>query len=70
MGEQINAVWDRIENHIAENKILSLLAHENLLNDIDYSKFLEFGFSQDDVTIGFELIQIYKMLKKYIEEQR
>ena len=68
MEEQLKIVWNRMDKNISESKILSLLVNEITLNDIDYGKYPEFGYSQEDVTIGFELIQIYKTLKRHIKD--
>jgi hypothetical protein len=68
VDNQLKAVWDSINYHIDESRILSMLAKENLSSEIDYGRYLEYGYSQDDVSIGFELIRIYKTLQMYIKD--
>ena len=58
------ATWVSIERHIKESHILTMLAEENTIHDIDYDRYLKYGYSQADVSIGFELIQLYKLLNK------
>jgi hypothetical protein len=68
MDNQLKTVWDSINHHIDESRILTMLSKENPANEVDYNRYLEYGYSRDDVAIGFELICIFEMLKKQIKE--
>jgi hypothetical protein len=66
--ESLEKTWERIDRHIRENPILILLAEENAIHDIDYGRYLRHGYTQDDVSTGFELIHIYRQLKTLIRK--
>jgi len=68
MQKQLDSSWDQIEKHIDESPILSMLINENSINDIDYNRYLQYGYSKKDVAVGFELISIYKTLKNYLNK--
>ncbi|HHY82390.1 MAG TPA: hypothetical protein GX505_06885 [Clostridiales bacterium] len=68
MQKQLDSSWDQINKHIDESPILSMLVNESSVSDIDYSRYLQYGYSKNDVAVGFELISIYKTLKKCLNK--
>jgi len=56
-------MWYQISKFVDESPLLSMLIYENSISNIDYRRYLDWGYSRNDVDAGFELVQIYKALK-------
>jgi hypothetical protein len=66
MQSEITKTLDRVEKRIYQCEILSQLLSDRInMKDIDYERYTRHKYTQEEVVIGLELINIYITLKEY-----
>jgi len=70
MNDQLTKTIKNIENNIKRCYILNKLLDEMHKNGglIDYEHFYDKGYDRYEVYLGIQLIELYMMLKKCIEQ--
>jgi len=70
MNEELIKTIQNIEKNISSSDILSHLL-ENMKNGddnmIDYHDLYDKGYSDNEIHLGVELLDLYLMLKKYMQ---
>lgn len=65
MDEKVTKAISSIERHIHECAILSqLLEDRSKHKSVDYSKYTIQGYTEDEISTGIELVDLFLQLKK------
>lgn len=69
MEDGFVGMLEKIETNIERCEILSdILAHKSKGRNMDISKYIEMGYSEEEIVIGQDIINIYLGLLSLVEE--
>lgn len=69
MEDGVVGMLGKIETNIERCEILSdILAHKSMGRDMDINKYMEMGYSEEEIVIGLDIINIYLGLLSLVEQ--
>lgn len=69
-NDEIFMVIEGVRNHIKECSILSQILNDKIEHpDIDYNKYISLGYTQEEISVGAQLIELFLILDELQDSQ-